>query len=97
MFTVKNDSMPISQMVVFQYSQRTQPLFTRPIRRLVPLRAQRERWDRIKASSSERDQKILLLRSMGCSFVEISGQLQIDECTVRRAMKRLINQLGNSP
>jgi RNA polymerase sigma factor (sigma-70 family) len=54
----------------------------------------RERWDQILANASERDRRILTLRLSGCTFNSISGQLQINEATARRAMQRLIDQLS---
>jgi RNA polymerase sigma factor (sigma-70 family) len=54
----------------------------------------RERWNQILSNSSERDRRILTLRLKGCTFDSISGQLQINEATARRAMQRLIEQLS---
>lgn len=54
----------------------------------------RERWNRILEQSSDRDRRILQLRLEGLTFEDISGQLQINQGTARRAIERLIYLLS---
>jgi RNA polymerase sigma factor (sigma-70 family) len=53
----------------------------------------RERWARIMAAASERDRRVLLLRSKGESFNQISRKLQIDPATARRTIHRIVKEL----
>jgi RNA polymerase sigma factor (sigma-70 family) len=50
----------------------------------------RERWDRMLAGESARDQRILTLRLEGRSMEEIGEQLAVNEKTVRRVLERLL-------
>lgn len=49
----------------------------------------REKWDRILRDQPERYRKIIQLRLQGHTFESIAAAVQIDECTVRRFLKRL--------
>jgi RNA polymerase sigma factor (sigma-70 family) len=54
----------------------------------------RERWENILVQTTDRDKKILELRLEGCSFAEISKELQITEATARRAMRNLMAKIS---
>ena len=51
----------------------------------------RERWDRLFANQPLHYQKILQLRIMGNSYVEIADQLKMSERNVRRVIGRLVS------
>jgi len=54
----------------------------------------RERWARVMADASDRDQKILRMRLSGASFEKISHDLKIDPSTAQRAIQRFIEKLS---
>jgi RNA polymerase sigma factor (sigma-70 family) len=53
----------------------------------------RDQWHHILSTASERDREIVRLRRAGCTFEAIGEKLRVNEQTVRRAMRRLIDQL----
>jgi RNA polymerase sigma-70 factor (ECF subfamily) len=51
----------------------------------------REQWDRLLEGQPEHYRKIIQLRLQGHTFQSIADAIQMDECTVRRFLKRLMN------
>jgi RNA polymerase sigma-70 factor (ECF subfamily) len=54
----------------------------------------REQWRHLLSLASERDRQIIELRMKGCSFAEISQQVQVGEMTARRVVERFVEQLS---
>jgi RNA polymerase sigma-70 factor (ECF subfamily) len=54
----------------------------------------REQWQHLLSHASERDRQIVELRIQGCSFGEISQQVQVGEMTARRVVERFVEQLS---
>jgi RNA polymerase sigma factor (sigma-70 family) len=55
-----------------------------------------ETWDRLIGQLSARDQKILCLRNLGFSRLEIAEKLSIADSTVRRVLDQLKSVIGKS-
>ena len=53
-----------------------------------------EQWQHLLSRASERDRQIVELRMKGCSFGEISEQVQVGEMTARRVVERFVEQLS---
>jgi RNA polymerase sigma factor (sigma-70 family) len=52
----------------------------------------RDHWLHVMSNASDRDREIVRLRRAGYSFGTIGEQLQINEQTARRAMRRILEQ-----
>lgn len=52
----------------------------------------RERWSRLLAGRSETHRKVLELKLAGATYTEIAEQLDINEKTARRVVKRLMDE-----
>jgi RNA polymerase sigma factor (sigma-70 family) len=50
----------------------------------------REKWEQLVHKQPARNRRILELRLAGMSYVDIARRLNIDECTVRRVVNRLL-------
>jgi DNA-directed RNA polymerase specialized sigma24 family protein len=53
----------------------------------------REQWTQILSKASNRDQRIVRMRTEGRTFEEISVEVQVSAMTARRAIERLVEQL----
>jgi RNA polymerase sigma-70 factor (ECF subfamily) len=54
----------------------------------------REQWQHILSCASERDRQIIEMRIKGCSFGDISQEVQVGEMTARRVVERVVEQLS---
>ena len=53
----------------------------------------REQWQRLVENQPAHYQRMVLLRAEGATYTEIAAELEVDESTVRRVLKRLLERL----